>query len=80
MNQVKVNLTLDESVWQRFSNLMPQRKKSRIINKLIKKEIDRIERENEEKELIAGFREASLDKERLEALSEWDNLDIEGWE
>ena len=80
MAQVKVNLTLDESVWQRFSNLMPKRKKSRIINKLIKKEIDRIERENEENELIAGFQEASLDKERLEALSEWDILDTEGWE
>jgi hypothetical protein len=80
MAQVKVNLTLDESVWQRFSNLMPKRKKSRIINKLIKKEIDKIERENEEKELVSGFQEASLDKERLETLSEWDILDTEGWE
>ena len=80
MAQVKVNLTLDESVWQRFSNLMPKRKKSRVINKLIKKEIDKIERENEVKELVSGFQEASLDKKRLEALSEWDILDTEGWE
>ena len=80
MAQVKVNITLDESVWQRFGNLTPKRKKSRIINKLIKNEIDKIERENEEKELISAFQEASFDKERLEALREWDILDIEGWE
>ena len=65
---------------QRFSNLIAKRKKSLNINKLIKKEIDKIERKNEEKELNSGFQEASFDKERLEALSEWDILDTEGWE
>ena len=80
MSQVRVNLTIDESVWRRFSSLMPQRKKSRYINNLIRKEIDRIEKENEEKELVAGFREASLDKDRSEELREWNVLDTEGWE
>ena len=63
--------TLDEhSILGKFHNIVDTQQK----------EIDRIERENEEKELIAGFQEASLDKERLEALREWDILDTEGWE
>ena len=80
MTQVKVNLTLDQSVWENFSNITPNRKKSGIINDLLKKEIDKILREKEEKELILGFKEASKDKDRLKATREWDILDTEGWE
>ena len=80
MTQVKVNLTLDQSVWEKFSNITPNRKKSHIINELLKKEIDKILRDEEEKELILGFKEASKDTDRLKALREWDILDTEGWE
>ena len=36
MSQVKVNLTLEQDIWEEFGKLVPNRKKSRIINELIK--------------------------------------------
>jgi len=80
MALVKVNLTLEKAVWKMFSNIVPNRKKSGIINELLKRETRRIQREQEKAELAAGFQEASRDSERQEAIKEWDFLDHEGWE
>jgi len=60
--------------------LVPQRKKSKIINKLLKKEIEKIKRQNEEKILSSAFKDAAKDKDRRAAISEWEPLDREGWE
>ena len=80
MEQVRVNLTLEQKVWEKFSTLVPKRKKSKIINELLKQEVEKINRQNEEKTLILAFQEASKDKERLSVISEWDLLDTEGWD
>jgi len=79
MEQVRVNLTLDEDVWAKFIQLVPKRKKSRIINELLKGEVDRIRRRQEEQALTAAFREAAEDQERLAVIQEWESLDAEGW-
>ena len=80
MEQVRVNLTLEKEVWKAFDTLVPQRKKSKMINELLKKEIERIKRRKEEKVLALAFKEAAQDRERLEALDEWKSLDREGWD
>jgi len=79
MDQVRVNLTLDETVWGEFARMVPKRKKSMIINKLLKEEVERIKRQQEEQSLSAAFREASEDRERQLAIKEWESLDLEDW-
>ncbi|MFO7666775.1 MAG: hypothetical protein R6V76_09160 [Desulfobacterales bacterium] len=79
MDQVRVNLTLDEAVWGAFARMVPKRKKSMIINKLLKEEVERIKRQQEEQSLSIAFREASKDRERLLAIKEWEYLDLEDW-
>ena len=80
MEQVRVNLTLEQEVWGRFCKLVPKRKKSKIINELLRQEADKINRHNEEQILALAFEEASKDKKRFATISEWDHLDIEGWD
>jgi len=79
MNQVRVNLTLDETVWGAFARMVPKRKKSEIINDLLKGEVERIKRQQEEKALCAAFSEASEDPVRQAAIQEWESLDLEDW-
>jgi len=79
MDQVRVNLTLDETVWGAFASIVPKRKKSLIINELLKREVERIKRQQEENALSAAFREASEDQERQAAIQEWEPLDPEDW-
>jgi len=80
MEQKRVNLTLEKELWQTFNTLVPQRKKSKMINELLKKEIENIKRRNEEKILASAFKEAAKDKERNAVICEWEPLDREGWE
>jgi len=80
MNQVRVNLTLDKEVWEALDRLIPQRKKSRLVNELLKKEIKSIEDQKEQKILAMAFEEASGDKERLASIREWESLDNEDWD
>lgn len=79
MDQVRVNLTLDKTVWGAFARMVPKRKKSMIINDLLKGEVERIKRQQEEQALSAAFREASEDRERQAAIQEWESLDLEDW-
>ena len=80
MEQIRVNLSLEQEVWERFSALVPNRKKSKIINELLKKEVKDIIHRSEEKELRVAFQEASKDTQRLKAIKEWEPLDTEGWD
>ena len=80
MEQVRVNLTLEREVWEKFSTVVPNRKKSTIVNELLKQEVERVIRQNEEKALTLAFEQASMDKERLAAIGEWDPLDAERWD
>ena len=80
MEQKRVNLTLEKDLWQTFNTLVPQRKKSKMINELLKKEIENIKRRNEEKILSSAFKEAAEDKERNAVICEWESLDRERWE
>jgi len=79
MDQVRVNLTLDGTVWGAFARMVPKRKKSAIVNDLLKGEVERIKRQQEEQALNAAFREASEDQERQAAIQEWESLDLENW-
>jgi len=80
LEQVRVNLTLEREVWEKFSTVVPNRKKSTIVNELLKQEVERVIRQNEEKALTLAFEQASRDKERLAAIGEWDPLDAERWD
>ena len=80
MDQVRVNLTLEKEVWKVFDTLVPQRKKSKMINELLKKEIEKIKRRKEEKALASAFKEAAQDRERLTVSDEWNILDREQWD
>jgi type IV secretory pathway component VirB8 len=80
MEQVRVNLSLEQEVWERFSALVPNRKKSKIINELLKKEVKNIIHRSEEKELRVAFQEASKDTQRIKSIKEWEPLDAEGWD
>jgi len=80
MEQVRVNLTVEQEIWKKFGELVPNRRKSKIVNELLKKEITRRIRESEENELSLAFQEASMDKERQGAISAWGSLDVEGWD
>jgi hypothetical protein len=79
MDQVRVNLTLDGTVWGAFASMVPKRKKSLIINELLKGEVERIKRQQEEQALSAAFCGASEDPERQAAIHEWESLDQEDW-
>jgi metal-responsive CopG/Arc/MetJ family transcriptional regulator len=79
MDQVRVNLTLDKEIWQALDSLVPQRKKSKVVNDLLKKEIQNIKQKEERKTLALAFEEASKDKSRLAAVAEWESLDKEEW-
>ena len=80
MSQVKVNLTLEQDIWEEFGNLVPSRKKSKIINELIKQEVYKRNKNRKEKKLGQAFRDASTDKERNREVREWASTDIDGWE
>jgi hypothetical protein len=80
MPQVRVNLTLEQDIWEEFGKLVPNRKKSSIINELIKQEVYKRIKDRKEKELSQAFRDASMDQSRTKEMSEWDSLDTEGWE
>ncbi len=80
MEQKRVNLTLEKDLWQTFNTLVPQRKKSKMINELLKKEIEKIKRRKEEKALASAFNEAAQDRERLAVSDEWNILDREEWD
>ena len=80
MEQIRVNLTLEKEVWQAFDRIVPQRKKSKVINELLKKEMKNIKREKEQETLAKAFEEASMDRQRLASVREWEPLDKEGWD
>ena len=80
MEQVRVNLTLEKEVWNAFDTLVPQRKKSKMINELLKREIEKIKRRKEEKTFASVFKEAAQDRDRLAASDEWESLDREEWD
>ncbi len=80
MEQIRVNLTLEREIWDRFGELVPNRKKSKFINDLLKNEIAKRIRQNEEKMLSMAFEEASKDKERQATIKEWKSLDAEEWD
>ena len=80
MDQVRVNLTLEQEVWGKFTQMVPKREKSRVINTLLKQEIAQRERRLEEQKFAAAFREAAQDGERLKAIRDWESLDEDGWE
>lgn len=80
MDQIRVNLTLEKEVWQAFNRLVPQRKKSKKISELLKKEIENINRQKEQEAFALAFKEASRDKRRLAEIKEWTSLDSEEWD
>jgi len=80
MEQVRVNLTLERKMWEKFGELVPNRKKSKFINDLLKNEIAKRIRQNEEETLRMAFEEASKDKERQATIREWKSLDAEEWD
>jgi hypothetical protein len=80
MEQVRVNLTFEREMWTKFGELVPNRKKSRIVNDLLKNEVAKRIRQNEEDALCLAFEKASTDKERESAISPWESLDAEGWD
>jgi len=80
VEQIRVNLTLEKEVWQAFDRIVPQRKKSKVINELLKKEMKNIKREKEQETLAKAFEEASMDRQRLASVREWEPLDKEGWD
>mgnify|MGYP006306138375 CR=1 FL=1 len=79
MAQIRVNLTVERETWEKFGELVPNRQKSQVVNQLLKKEILRKIRENEENALSLAFAEAAMDKEREAAIEDWNPLDTEGW-
>jgi hypothetical protein len=80
MDQVRVNLTLERQIWERFGELVPNRRKSKVVNELLKKEVKRKIRQNEEEAFGLAFAEASEDKDRQAAIRGWESLDAEGWD
>lgn len=80
MEQIRVNLTLEKEIWRSFGELVPKRKKSKIINQLLNQEIKKMHRQNEERLLASAFQEAAKDKNRLKEIDEWGSLDIERWD
>jgi hypothetical protein len=80
MELIRVNLSLEKEVWCAFDALAPKRSKSRIINQLLKQEIDKLNRERETEELAFAFKQAAKDKNRIASLKEWETLDKEGWD
>lgn len=80
MEKIRVNITLDKEIWKNFGELVPNRKKSKIVNQLLTQEIKKINRQNEERLLALAFQEAAKDKNRLKEIDEWGSLDIDGWD
>ena len=79
MEQVRVNLSLEKEVWIKFGEYVPKRKKSEIVNELLKREIKKMNWRKKEAELAAAFKEAAGDETRSALCAEWAHLDIEGW-
>jgi len=79
VDHVRVNLTFEREIWQAFNRLVPQRKKSQTINKLLKKEIESIMQQKEQMAFASAFEEASCDPKRLKEIHEWASLDSEEW-
>ena len=80
MEQVRVNLTLEKETWESFGELVPNRKKSKFINDLLKSEIAKRIRQNEDKALRMAFEQASKDRERQATIRDWNSLDAEEWD
>ena len=57
----------------------PKGAKSRIINQLLKQEIDKLTRQREKEALASVFKQAANDKKRIAFLKEWEDIDKEDW-
>ncbi len=80
MEQIRVNLTFERETWEKFGEFVPNRQKSRVINKLLKDAVTKKLRENEERELSLAFAQAAEDEDRQAAIKEWTVLDTDGWD
>ena len=68
MELIKVNLSLEKEVWCAFDALAPKRNKSRIVNQLLKQEIDKLNRAKETELLASAFKQVAKDKERTTSI------------
>ena len=80
MDLIRVNLSLEKEVWCAFDALAPKRNKSRIVNQLLKQEIDKLNRAKKMELFASAFRQAAKDEERTTSIKEWENLDGDGWD
>lgn len=79
MKPNRVNLSLDNDLWQEFKRLVPERQRSKTVADLIRVEIQRRRKQERRESLRQSFKEASHDKERWEEAVEWEPLDVEAW-
>ncbi len=75
----RVNLSIRQVVWKEFEGLVPGRRKSAIVTKLIENEIERIKEAKWREELALSFQDMAKDEEYRKESVEWDALDAEEW-
>jgi metal-responsive CopG/Arc/MetJ family transcriptional regulator len=79
MKPSRVNLSLDNELWQEFKRLVPERQRSKTVADLLRAEIQRRRKEERRESLRQSFEEAAHDKERWQEAAEWEHLDVEAW-
>lgn len=75
---MRTTIVLDDTLYEKLKDVIPQRKVSNFINQLIKEKLA----DAEEKAITKKMKEGYLNtrKDRKELGKDWDGILAEGWE
>lgn len=75
---MRTTIVLDDTLYEKLKDVIPQRKFSNFINQIIREKLD----DAEEKAITKKMKEGYLNtrKDRKELGKDWDGILAEGWE
>lgn len=75
---VRTTIILEDSVYEKVKTIIPPRRISQFINRVIKEKIEQIERQRIIEEMKEGY--IATRRNRRELNKEWDAILSEDWE
>ncbi len=75
---MRTTIVLDDTLYEKLKNSVPQRKISNFINQIIKEKLADIEKRAMTKKMKEGYLNTAKDRKELD--QDWDGILAEGWE
>lgn len=75
---MRTTIVLDDTLYEKLKNSIPQRKISNFINQIIKEKLANVEKRTMTKKMKEGYLNTGKDRKELD--QDWDSILAEGWE